>query len=225
MTTPSHPAISRALKFIDTLRVNDSRSEYYEVAELDHSEHRVYNQSQYLLTLLFKKVGRIDLAQAIRRKHRPDEPDNDLPRRKGHIACDRWCILEGDIAPFYLKNRINSSYNDEKALLALYWLEKGSQGNAKRIWKQLHSRYDSLQGVLKMDKADRERSLYPVYKVALLGILARKMNKPDIAGSVEGSLRRWQNTGGGWETDRTPILRPDGVANIETTALSILALL
>ena len=105
--------VERALGFIDTLRVDDTRSEYYEVAELEHSENRVYNQSQYLLSILFRKIGRNDLAQRIRVRHPPEEPDNDLPRRKGHKSNDRWCILEGDTKPFYLANRINSSFNDE----------------------------------------------------------------------------------------------------------------
>ncbi|MEM2962031.1 MAG: hypothetical protein QXY01_03335 [Candidatus Bathyarchaeia archaeon] len=217
--------VERALSFIDTLRVDDTRSEYYEVAEQGHSEHRVYNQSQYLLSILFKKVGRNDLAQKIRMKHPPDEPDNDLPRRKGHRSNDRWCILEGDIKPFYLANRINSSYNDEKALIALYWLERNRRQAAERLWNDLYSRYDPVRGVLQMDKADAERNLYPVYKIALFGILAKRIQNMEVLANIQKKLVAWQHRSGGWETDRKIDLTPDGVANLETTVLSTMALL
>jgi hypothetical protein len=76
-----------------------------------------------------------------------------------------------------------------------------------------------------MDKADMERNLYPVYKVALLAILAKKLGKTNMLADVQNQLRSWQHHIGGWETDRTVNFRPNGVANIETTSLSILALL
>ncbi len=76
-----------------------------------------------------------------------------------------------------------------------------------------------------MDKADSKRNLYSVYKVALLGILAKRMNETDTAITVRESLIKWQDQYGGWVTDRTPSFEPDGVANIETTALSVMALL
>lgn len=217
-------AINRALLFLDTLRVDDTRSEYFEVAEQNHSEHRVYNQSQYLLSVMFKKVGRDDLVQAIRSKHPLGERDND-PRRRRRKSNDRFCILEGDIENFYLSNQKDSNYNDEIALLTLYWLERGQMDHSSRLWRKLLSRYDSLRGVLKMDRADSKRRLYPVYKVALLGIVAKRMGERETAVSVQGNLLRWQHQAGGWVTDRRPDLGPDGVANIETTALSVLALL
>jgi hypothetical protein len=219
-----NPSIERALHFIDSLRVNETRGDYFEVAERDHSEHRVYNQSQYLLAVLFKKLEKNDLFQAIRRQHPPNEPDND-PRRKRHKANDRFCILEGDIKPFYLARRRSSKYNDEKALIALYWIQRERPRSANRLWEKLYSQFNSTKGVLQMDKADRERNLYPVYKVALFGILAQSMKHISVVRNVQQHLQRWQHRNGGWETDRTRNLRPDGVANIETTVLSILALL
>ena len=217
-------SIHRALSFIDSLRVDDTRTEYYEVAEKNHSEYRVYNQSQYLLTVMFKQVGRNDLAQAIRRKHPPNEKDND-PRRRKYKANNRFCVLEGDIKNFYQSKRRSSRYNDEMALIALGWLLKDRPRSAQNLWKKLYSRYDQSRGVLKMDKADLERNLYPVYKVALLGILAKKLGKTNTITNVQSRLRSWQHQFGGWETDRKVDLRPDGVANIETTTLTILALL
>jgi hypothetical protein len=218
-------SVEKALGFIDTLRVDDTRSEYYEVAEPNHSEHRVYNQSQYLLSILFEKMGRNDLVQRIRMKHLPEEPDNDLPRRRGHKSNDRWCVLEDDIKPFYLANKINSSYNDEKALIALYWFEKNRDQVARKLWDELYSRYDPAKGVLRMDKADAERNLYPVYKIALLGILAKRVQNVEALESVRRHLVAWQHQAGGWETDRKTDLTADGVANLETAVLSTMALI
>ena len=216
--------IERALLFFDTLRVDDTRSEYFEVAEQNHTERRVYNQSQYLLSVMFKKLGKEDHAQTIRNRHPLGELDND-PRRKRHKANDRFCVLEGDVKTFYLSNQTNSNYNDELALLSLYWLEKGDMDYSKKLWKKIYARYDFSRGVLKMDKADSKRNLYPVYKVALLGIIAKRMNNTDTVANVGEGLMKWQDQTGGWVTDRTPDLGPDGVANIETTALAIMALL
>ena len=219
----SDSSIERALHFIDSLRVDETRSEYFEVAERNHTEYKVYNQSQYLLSVMYKRLGLYDRMEAIRKKPDPEERDND-PRRKRHKAKDRFCILEGDIKSFYLAKRRGSKYNDEMALLALYWFAKERNRSAKKLWERLHSRYDSSRGVLKMDKADLERNLYPVYKVALFGILAKQMDDASIVREVQTNLRKWQHRAGGWETDRTINLKADGVANIETTALSILAL-
>jgi len=217
-------AISNALRFLDSIRVDDTRSEYYEVAEKNHSEYRVYNQSQYLISILFNRIGRKDIVQAIRSKHPPDERDND-PRRRKHKAFDRFCILEGNTENFYLAKKRSSSYNDELALIALYWLEREKPKSANNLWKRLYSKYDPDIGFLKMDKADSKRNLYPLYKVALLGILAKGMKKMDIVNKIQNDLRKWQHPLGGWVTDRTKKLRPDGVANIETTVLCSLALM
>jgi hypothetical protein len=90
---------------------------------------------------MFKQVGRNDLAQAIIIKHPPNEKDND-PRRRRHKANDRFCVLEGDIKPFYLAKRRSSRYNDEMVLIALGWLLKDRPNSAQSIWKELHSCYD-----------------------------------------------------------------------------------
>jgi hypothetical protein len=219
-----------ALNFIDSLRVDEERSEYFEVAEEYHSEHRVYNQSQYLLSAMFKLLGKENLSQAIRRKHDPSEPDND-PTRQSHKAGDRFCVLEGNTEPFYLAGHTDAENNDEIALLALYWLDKKHpvlewwyRKKADRLWKKLLDRFIQEKGVLQMDTADRRKQLYPVYKVALFGILAKRMKQTQILATVKEKLKEWQHSGGGWETDRRLDLAADGVANIETTALVILAL-
>lgn len=220
------PAVGRALSYVRSLRADEVPSEYYEVSEKTHSEYRVYNQTQYLLSIMFKHVGNEDLALKIRSRHMPGEVDND-PGRKGRKSDDRFRVLEGVTDGFYLAGQKDALNSDEKALLALFWLQKGGLKGiqyAKVLWKQLRDQYDLSRGVLKMDKADRKKNLYSVYKTALMGILAKKMNDQEILASVRATLRSWQNADGGWVTDRTPDLQPNGVANAETTALAILAL-
>jgi len=220
------PAAQRAISFIASLKANEVPSEYYEVSERKHSEYRVYNQTQYLLSIMFKHSGNEDLSLKIRSKHLPGETDND-PGRKARTSNDRFCVLDGETTNFYLAEQKDALNYDEKALLALYWLQKGGPKgvqHATELWKQLRDRYDLSRGVLEMDKADRKKKLHSVYKTALMGILAKKMNDQEVLSSVRAALKSWQSPNGGWVTDRTPDLRPDGVANAETTALAILAL-
>lgn len=42
---------------------------------------------------------------------------------------------------------------------------------------------------------------------------------------IQRKLIAWQHPSGGWQTDGKTDLTPDGVANLETTVLSTLALL
>jgi hypothetical protein len=201
------PSVDRAARFLDSLRTDERRTDFYEVAEPTHSEHRVYNQSQYLLSILLKRLGSEETYRNIRGKHMVGEVDND-PTRSGHKANDRFCVLEVDTKPFYLAGQTKTD-------------------NAERLYKQLVARFDPVKGVLEMDRADRlrkPRPLYPVYKVALLGILAKRMNDIATLNRVREVLKAWQHPSGGWVTDRTLELAPDVVANIETTALCTMAL-
>jgi hypothetical protein len=238
ISTFDSDAIKKAVSFIDSLRTDETRTEYFEVAQKDHTEHKVYNQSQYLLLVTFELLGRLELAQRIRVKHRPDEPDND-PTRAGHKANDRFCVLEGDTEEFYLAGQKNAESNDEMALLAAFWLEKDHRLKipnllyrmyARRLWKKLLSRYDPSKGVLEMDKAEAEneydgkKGLHAIYKLALFGISAAKMGDKQTLNNVKSKLQGWQDDEGGWVTDLTLDLEFNGVANIETTALSILTL-
>jgi hypothetical protein len=227
------PSVDRAARFLDSLRTDERRTDFYEVAEPTHSEHRVYNQSQYLLSILLKRLGSEETYRNIRGKHVVGEVDND-PTRSGHKANDRFCVLEDGTKPFYLAGQTKTENNDEIALLAIYWLNKDPtksdptcRRNVERLYKQLVARFDPVKGVLEMDRADRlrkPRPLYPVYKVALLGILAKRMNDIATLNRVREVLKAWQHPSGGWVTDRTLELAPDGVANIETTALCTMAL-
>lgn len=229
------PAISKALKFIDGLKQDGSGGSYYEVAEVEHSEHKVFPQTQYVLFITFNLLNLHDLASPIAKAHDFTAPDLVDLTRNGRPANDTYCVLEGDIKPFRLVNQKDSNYNDETALLAMYWLARKQpiignmlyRRNANTLWKKLQGRYDVTTGFLEMDPAEQSRKpapLHAVYKVALFGILARRMMGQDVLSNVRANLRQWQDTNGGWITDRRLDLAPDGVANLETTCLSILAL-
>ena len=240
MSQPSvDPSIDKALRFIQSLAKDDGL-EYWEVAEENDREHFVYNQTQYLLSVMFKAAGRQDLFEKIRRKHLPEEPDNDPTKGPNRIACDRWCVLDGELNRFYLFNEKNAEGkgNDEYALLTIHWLlrkERASRIDPRRrdydrraneLYNTLRSRYDPLKGVLEMDKADTDKETYSVYKVALFGILAKRTKDTGILNSVRTVIETWQDEErGGWRTERTKDLNAEGLINAETTALAILALL
>lgn len=238
MVPLTDPVIQEALQFIDGLREDDNRVSYFEVTEVTHSEHEIFPQTQYLLYITFNHLGLTQQAARIAGAHDFSKPDTVDLTRNGRPANDTYCVLEKKLEPFRLAGKMESDYNDEMALLSIYWLERklpiiGNRlyrKNADRIWNKLLSRYDRIKGVLEMDPAEKEikptkpQPLHAVFKLALFGILARKMADLGTLHSVQSTLRQWQHVKGGWETDRTMELNPNGVANLETTCLSILAL-
>lgn len=230
MTVPSE--VQRALDFIHNKLRDQNGGSYYEVAQSDHTEYRIFPQSQYILYITFKKLGLTQLAEEIARRHDFAQPDTVDKKRNLRPANDTYCVLEGELKPFRLAGQKRSDYSDEVALLAMFWLEKSKsplgkilhRKKAEELWKELKSRYDISKGVLKMDKADadKNRPVYSVYKLALFGLLAKRMNDQEVLAKVRQTLRDWQDKDGGWVTDRSVELVPDGVANLETTALAIL---
>jgi len=148
------PQVDNALQFIDSLREDDTRSSYREIAEKDDPEYQIYKQSQYLLSVMFKLLGRDDLFKKIRTKHSPFDPDNDLTR-EGHKAGDRFCVLDEldeELPPFYLAGYEDAENNDEKALLAIYWLKRET---SKTQWETL---LDKLLRVLSIIKLVDEKT-------------------------------------------------------------------
>ena len=233
MVAISDPIIQKALAFIDSLRQDENRSSYYEIIEPDPNEHKVFPQSQYLLYITFKQLGLNELANRIARAHDFTQIDKVDPNRAGRPANDSYSVLEGDLKPFRLAGNKSSDYNDERALLSIYWTQRrvpilGNRPyrkNVERLAEELVTRYDPARGVLEMDAADSRRKLYAVFKVALFGIMARRTQNSASLASVQNKLIGWQHKDGGWETDRTTDLSPQGYANLETTCLAILALL
>lgn len=231
MVPISDSAIQNALKFIDGLRADDTRTSYYEIYENDPNERKEFPQSQYLLYITFKQIGLQELAGKIASRYDFSAVETVDPNRQGRPANDCFSVLEGKIEPFRHAGKRDCKNNDEKALLSMYWLQRKDplrgwlyRRYADDIWKQLAAKYDPSRGVLEMDCADQKKQLYSVFKVALFGILAKRIDKTEVLASVQTKLRDWQDESGGWKTDRTIELQPDGYANLETTAMSILAL-
>ena len=230
MASISDGAIQKALKFIDGLATDD-RTSYYEIYENDPNERKEFPQSQYLLYVTFNEIGLQELSSKIASRYDFSAVDTVDPNRAGRPANDCFCVLEGKIEPFRHAGKRDCKNNDEKALLSIYWLQRKDRlrgwlyrGYADDVWRQLAAKYDPSRSVLEMDCADQKKQLYSVFKVALFGILAGKMGETELLASVRTRLRDWQDESGGWKTDRTIDLQPQGYANLETTALSILAL-
>ena len=75
------------------------------------------------------------------------------------------------------------------------------------------------------DLAAAKHHLYSTYKLALGLLAAAKFGvKPAARPAIIGRLRELQTPEGGWVTDYDEHRRPVGVANVETTCLSILGL-
>jgi hypothetical protein len=75
------------------------------------------------------------------------------------------------------------------------------------------------------DRVAKKAGRYAVYKVALALLAAAKMKAwPAEQGALVGRLLQQQGNDGGWVTDYDEKGRPLGRANVETTALAVLAL-
>jgi hypothetical protein len=80
-------------------------------------------------------------------------------------------------------------------------------------------------GVGFRDRAAKKSGKYAVYKVALGLLAASKLQlRADEQGALVGRLLHQQGEDGGWVTDYDEKGRPPGRANVEPTALAVLAL-
>ena len=226
--------IISALNFINKLKA-EKEDVYWEVLDSGHGDHKVWPQSQFLLYALFTKLGLHDqnyLASAARIICNNDLTVWAVDRliRAG----ERFCILLGDTEDFYLKDcRLGSvlPHSDENALLLLYRLLTNEKTDADNLFGNLEEMWDDEVNMLGMDAADRskEKPQYAVYKTSLFGIAAKAIGNSKWASIVQSRLRQLQTgsgpCSGGWKTEMLPRGTLDGAENIETTALSIIALL
>ena len=228
---PLDSDIRLALSFIDKLKTDSKGSAFWEVLDSGHGDHRVWPQSQFLLYLLSYKVGLHDssyLAQAAK-----IVCNNDLTvcavDRWGK-AGDRFCVLLGDPDDFYLKDErvgTTKTCSDENSLLLLYRLLTNQLSDADNLFGNLENMWDYSVNLLGRDQADCGK--YAIYKTALFGIAAKAIGNSKWVQIVQSRLRELQTrTGpcaGGWKTHLLPDKTFDGVENVETTALSVIALL
>jgi hypothetical protein len=193
---------------------------FWEVSERDHGDRRIWPQTQYLLYITFKRLSKLDIAERIRSANWFICPTVD---RVGY-ANDRFCVLDNDVGPFYLWDSETSDYFDEVALIGHYRALAGSIGKAVTLAECLFKNWNSDLGVLGMDKGDKEKGLFRVYKTALAGTLFARVGMLEECRLVATTLERLQEKGGGWITDLRPDGVKEGVANAETTCLALICL-
>lgn len=151
MTTRLQKTAS-GLNFLQGLE-SDHPGKYWEVYELGHGDHRIWPQTQYLLYVTFKRLGRFELARRIR-------DANDFKTltidRRGLVSDARFCVLDNDAPPFYLAEWATLPGNfDEVALLGHYWALAGNINRAKELANFLKSKWNQQLGVLGMDEGDK----------------------------------------------------------------------
>jgi hypothetical protein len=112
-------------------------------------------------------------------------------------------------------------YADLLYLAALASAETGPE-QGRRYFEQGMRLWD---GVGFRDRVARKSGKYAVYKVALALLAAAKLKvRPAEQGALVGRLLQQQGEDGGWVTDYDEKGRPLGRANVETTALAVVAL-
>ena len=106
-------------------------------------------------------------------------------------------------------------------LLACMAHARSAEAEARRDFERAVAMWDG-QGFA--DRATRHSGVFATYKLALYLIAADRLNiSPPHASDVITRLLAMQSTEGGWITDYRDG-RPVGLANVETTCLSLLAL-
>ncbi|HEY5912082.1 MAG TPA: hypothetical protein VJA21_15875 [Verrucomicrobiae bacterium] len=106
-------------------------------------------------------------------------------------------------------------------LLASLAQARSAEAEARRDFERTVAMWDG-QGFA--DRATKHSGLYATYKLALYLIAAHRLNiSPPHASEVVARLLAMQSPEGGWITDYRDD-RPVGLANVETTCLSLLAL-
>jgi hypothetical protein len=214
-----YTGIKKGLKFLAGLE-SDHLGWFWEVPDPSHTDRRIWPQTQYLLFITFKRLGRADIAERIRSANWFISPAVD----RLIYANERFCVLDNDVGPFHLWNYENSDNFDEVALIGHYRALVGSIGKAVSLAECLLNNWNSDLGVLEMDKGDRIKGLFPVYKTALAGTLFARIEMQQECQSTTEALQRLQEDDGGWKTDLKPDGTKDGVPNAETTCLALICL-
>jgi len=211
--------IEKGLKFLAGLE-SLHPGWFWEVYDPKHCDRRIWPQTQYLLYVTFKRLGKADVAERIKSANCFTSPAVD---RVGY-ANDRFCVLDNDTQPFHLSKSETSDYFDEIALIGHYRTLSGDKEKALRLASYLRQNWDPNLGVLGMDKGDKEHNLFRVYKTALAGTLFARVEMLQECESTAETLLQLPQEDGGWITDLKPDGTKDGVANAETTCLVLICL-
>ena len=116
----------------------------------------------------------------------------------------------------------NPDWRNYADLLLLAALAEGDSATARKHFDDALALWD---GVGFRDAATKHSGIYATYKLALALHAARHLGQspPSIA-AMRDRLFKQQSGSGGWITDYLPDGTPRGLANVETTAMCILAL-
>ena len=119
-------------------------------------------------------------------------------------------------------DRVLNGWEEYADLLLLACIAERSEPVARQHWKAALRLWDG-KGFL--DAAAKHDQRYATYKLGLALLAARRLSPP--AEPPQGLLDRLlslQNASGGWVTDYDAAGKPIGLANVETTCLSILGI-
>jgi len=226
--------IKKGLEFVDKLRSEKNRYQFWETLDPD-IDHKIWSQSQYLAFVLFTVIGMEKEAKHIQENNDFNAPAGD---REGR-ANDRFCVLIDDSESFAYKRisaEAKDGHADSIALMGMYSLVKERRGSRLTRWLQRrkngmdsHASVDRLRAMYDQEKGFLIESgeIAELYKLSLLGILAKKIGNREWVDTIDNRLRETQSNNGGWKSHwigRTEP-RPIGTTeNLETTALSIIAL-
>ena len=214
-------SIISGLSFLTSLQ-SDHPGWYWEVADPNHGDHKIWPQSQHLLYLTFKRLGKLAAASQIYYANDFKAPaeDRNIP------TCSRFCVLDNDPSLFYLAGAENSVNFDEVALVGHYWALMGDTTKPLNLAQFLKTQWNPTLGVLGMDAGDKQANLFRVYKTALAGTLFARVGGSAMADcqSTATKLQSLQDPCGGWVTDLDTSGKPNGVCNIETTCLALICL-
>ena len=201
---------------------SDHPGRYWEVYEVNHGDHKIWPQTQYLLYVTFKRFGLSDLARRVQDANDFTAPTID---RAGLRSNQRYCVLDNVTQGFYLSNQTSSNY-DEIALIGHYAALTSNTELMNTQANVLQSNWNKTIGVVGMDAGDAAAKLYRVYKTALAGTLFARANMTNQCEAAAATLSNLQEPTGGWITDLTiaGAKNPGSVANAETTALSAICL-
>ena len=121
-----------------------------------------------------------------------------------------------------VRDRILEGWQDYADLLLLACLAEETETAARRHWNAAIKMWDG-NGFL--DAAARHNQRYATYKLALALLAAKRLSPPaELPSGLIKRLLDLQDPSGGWITDYDASGKPIGLANVETTCLSILGL-
>ena len=149
------------------------------------------------------------------------EADKPLPFRQYRLM-DVRRVANKLIRTEVATDSVLNSWEDYADLLLMVSITETNQPTARKRWEDAMRMWD---GKGFMDAAAQHGSRYSTYKLGLALIAAAHLSPP--ATPVQALIDRllgMQDKSGGWTTDYDATGKKIGLANVETTCLSILGL-